>query len=291
MQRIGRYEILGELGRGAMGVVYRAQDPVIGRTVAIKTIRLSEIPDPDELQQLRERLFREARSAGILSHPHIVTIYDIGEEGETAYIAMEFINGSTLERVMSSKGTIDRDGFLTVLHQTASALDYAHSKGIIHRDIKPANIMINEAGAAKIADFGVAKILSQQVTRADMVLGTPSYMSPEQIEAKSIDGRSDQFGLAVITYQLLTGEKPFTGETLPTLLFKIVREDPRPLHQINASLGPDVNQVLSRALAKNRDARFPQCQEFVEALEKSLRSHRWRRDQDRNDRRRKHGRR
>jgi serine/threonine protein kinase len=266
MQRIGRYEILGEVGRGAMGVVYRAQDPVIGRTIAIKTIRLTDIGDDEELQRLKERLFREARSAGILSHPHIVTIFDIGQEGDVAYIAMEFVNGDTLEKLMKSPHALSRQMVLDVLRQTAAALDYAHSKGIVHRDIKPANIMINENRAAKIADFGVAKILSQQITQADIVLGTPSYMSPEQIEAKGVDGRSDQFALGVISYQLLTGEKPFTGDTLPTLLYKIVKQDAQPLHQLNATLGAQVDPVLKKAMAKSSADRYPTCGEFVDAL-------------------------
>ncbi|MBK5293301.1 MAG: serine/threonine protein kinase [Acidobacteriia bacterium] len=272
MERIGRYEILSELGRGAMGIVYRAQDPVIGRTVAIKTIRFGDFSDPDEMQRLKERLFREARSAGILSHPHIVTIYDIGQEGEVAYIAMEFVNGTTLEHVMRQRGALEKAALMSVLGETAAALDYAHSKGIVHRDIKPANIMINEGGAAKIADFGVAKILSHQITQADTVLGTPSYMSPEQIEAKGIDGRADQFSLGVISYQLLTGQKPFLGDTLPALMFKIVREVPQAPHLVNTTLGPEVESVIARAMAKSAGHRFGNCMEFVSGLAKSLES-------------------
>ena len=151
--RIGRYEIVNELGRGAMGIVYRADDPVIGRTVAIKTIKLGDITDPQEHQRLRDRLFREARSAGILSHPNIVTVFDIGEQGETAYIAMEFVNGQTLEPMM--RAGAEKHVILSVIYETAAALDYAHSKGIVHRDVKPANIMINENGAVKITDFGI----------------------------------------------------------------------------------------------------------------------------------------
>jgi len=270
MQRLGRYEILGELGRGAMGVVYRAQDPVIGRTVAIKTIRLSDITDPEEHRRLKERLFREARSAGMLSHPHIVTVYDIGQEGETAYIAMEFVNGDTLEHRLRHREDIAPERMIALLEETASALDYAHERGIIHRDIKPANLMFNDMGAAKIADFGVAKIVSQQITQADTVLGTPSYMSPEQIEARGINGRADQFSLAVIAYQMLTGEKPFTGDTIPALMFKIVREDPPPPFRINASLHASVGDVLNKGLAKKADDRYPTCAAFVAALHEAL---------------------
>ncbi len=272
MEQIGRYEILSELGRGAMGIVYRAQDPVIGRTVAIKTIRFGDFSDPEELTHLKERLFREARSAGILSHPHIVTIYDIGQEGQIAYIAMEFVNGSSLEKVMRKPGALVKSTVMSVLEETADALDYAHSKGIVHRDVKPANIMINEGGAAKIADFGIAKILSQQITQADMVLGTPSYMSPEQIEAKGIDGRADQFSLGVISYQLLTGQKPFSGDTLPALMFKIVREQPEAPHLVNTTLSPEVQGVIARAMAKPAGQRFGKCMEFVTELVKCLES-------------------
>jgi serine/threonine-protein kinase len=273
MQQLGRYQIVSELGRGAMGIVYRASDPVIGRTVAIKTIRLGDITDPLEHQRLRERLFREARSAGILSHPNIVTVYDIGEQGEIAYIAMEFVNGSTLEPWMRREGGPEKHVILSVIYETATALDYAHSKGIVHRDIKPANIMINDNGAVKITDFGVAKILSQQVTQADLVLGTPTYMSPEQIEAKSLDGRSDQFALAVITYELLTGDKPFSGDSLPSLLFKIVKEDAQAAHLLNPTLGAETGAVITKALAKKPDDRFMTCVEFAQALSDSLNLH------------------
>jgi serine/threonine-protein kinase len=205
MEQIGRYRIVGELGRGAMGIVYRAQDPTIGRTVAIKTIRLGEVTDPKERERLRERLFREAQSAGALSHPNIVTIYDVAEEGDLAYIAMEYVDGQTLDRVLASGQLPSGQQLLEILRQTATALDYAHHHGIVHRDIKPANVMIDERGAAKIADFGVAKILSQQLTQAAGFIGTPNYMSPEQVEGAPLDVRADQFALAVIAYDLLTG--------------------------------------------------------------------------------------
>src|SRR5271166_3745553 len=182
MEKIGRYQVLGEIGRGAMGVVYRAQDPAIGRVIAIKTIRLSDLTDPTERERLRDRLFREAQTAGILSHPNIVTIYDIAEENGLAYVFMEFVDGPPLERVLSEPHAPDKELVLSVLEQTASALDYAHSKGIVHRDIKPANIMLHEGRQAKVTDFGVAKILSQQMTHSGAMMGTPNYMSPEQVQ-------------------------------------------------------------------------------------------------------------
>jgi serine/threonine protein kinase len=255
-----------------MGIVYKAQDPAINRTIAIKSIRLQELSDETERERLRERLFREAQSAGILSHPGIVTIYDIFEENGLAYIFMEFVNGPPLENMLRAEQTVDKDTLLSILRQTASALDYAHRKGIIHRDIKPANIMIHEDGTAKVTDFGVAKIASQQMTAAGTLMGTPTYMSPEQIEGKTIDGRSDLFSLAVIAYEALTGEKPFMAEYIPTLLFKIVREDPPQPSRLNPTLAPEVDTVMNRAMAKLPDQRFANCADFIEALAEALNS-------------------
>jgi serine/threonine protein kinase len=267
MQRIGRYEVVGELGRGAMGIVYRAQDPAIGRTIAIKTIRLSDFSDPAENSRLRDRLFREAQSAGILSHPGIVTIYDIAEEGGFAYIFMEYVDGPTLEKVLSSPSPPGPQEVLNILRQVAAALDYAHKKGIVHRDIKPANIMIHEDGTPKIADFGVAKMLSQNMTQAGAIMGTPNYMAPEQVQGKPVDGRSDQFSLAVIAYEILTGEKPFAADSLPTLLFKLVAEDPPLPHRLNPSLPKEINAVILRAMSKTGEGRYSSCSEFIATLE------------------------
>ncbi|MBL8173379.1 MAG: serine/threonine protein kinase [Bryobacterales bacterium] len=266
MQQIGRYKIIREIGRGAMGVVYLAEDPAIGRTVAIKTIRLTDASSDDERKFLRDRLFREARSAGILSHPGIVTIYDIYEENNICYVFMEYVDGPTLEQMMQAGDPLDGKLVLHVLDETAAALDYAHSKGIVHRDIKPANIMIASGGAVKITDFGVAKFTSQQATNTGVLLGTPSYMSPEQISDAKISGRSDQFSLAVIAYQLLAGDRPFAGATLPGLMFKIVNEDPAPLQRLNATLGPAVDIVIRKALHKDPAERYPNCQAFAKAL-------------------------
>ena len=249
-----------------MGVVYRAEDPAIGRTIAIKTIRLSDLTEESERARLRERLFREAQSAGILSHPGIVTIYDIAEENGMAYIFMEFVNGPPLEKLLDSEQMPDRETLMSIFRQTAAALDYAHKKGIVHRDIKPANIMIHEDGSAKITDFGVAKILSQQMTQSGMMMGTPSYMSPEQIQGGKVDGRADQFSLGVIVYEVLTGEKPFVAEYLPTLLYKIVREDPVAPHMLNTTLAPQTEAVLRKALAKDPNERYTNCVDFVNAF-------------------------
>jgi serine/threonine protein kinase len=270
VDQIGRYRVLGELGRGATGVVYRAQDPAIGRIIAIKTIRLSDFTDPAERQRLRERLFREAQSAGILSHPNIVTIYDIAEENELAYIFMECVDGPPLEKILNSPQPIASDIALSLLKQTAMALDYAHQKGIVHRDIKPANILIHERADVKITDFGVARIMSQQMTQSGVMMGTPNYMSPEQVQGHAVDGRADQFSLAVIAYEILTGEKPFQADQLPALLFRIVREDPVPPQRLNSSIGPQVEAALKKALAKSPNDRYATCTQFFEALARAL---------------------
>ncbi len=253
-----------------MGVVYRAQDPKIGRTLAIKSIRLSELTDVEERGRMRERLFREAQSAGILSHPNIVTIYDVSEEEGLAYIFMEFVNGMALDDLLRATPPPTGPLVMDLLTQTAAALDYAHQNGIIHRDIKPANIMVHEGRTAKVCDFGVAKIVSQQMTQAGMLMGTPSYMSPEQIEGRPMDGRSDQFALAVMVFDILTKEKPFVGDSLPILLYKICRADPPSASEINTTLGIWVDPVLRKALAKNPDDRYPSCSAFMAELRRAL---------------------
>ncbi len=251
-------------------MVYRAQDPAIGRIIAIKTIRLSDFTDESERERLRERLFREAQSAGMLSHPNIVTIYDIAEENGLAYIFMECVDGPPLEKVLNGAEPIPSDTALSILRQTATALDYAHQKGIVHRDIKPANILIHERIHAKITDFGVAKIMSQQMTQSGVMMGTPNYMSPEQVQGHAVDGRADQFSLAVIAYEMLTGEKPFLADQLPALLFRIVREDPVPPQRLNPTIGPQVEMVLKKALAKSANDRYGSCLQFVDALAGAL---------------------
>jgi serine/threonine-protein kinase len=268
MDQIGRYRIIGELGRGAMGVVYHATDPSIGRSVAIKTIRILDINDTVQRNRLRERLFREARSAGVLSHPNIVTIYDMDEVDGLAYIAMAFVNGPTLEKILASEAALSGAKMLRILRQAASALDYAHSKGIVHRDVKPANIMTDEDGSVKITDFGIAKITEgAHSTETRTVAGTPNYMSPEQVQGLPVDGRSDQFSLAVIAYEILTGERPFVGEHLSTIVFKIVAEEPPAAQRINSTLTDQIDQVLRKALAKKPEDRYPNCSNFVGALE------------------------
>jgi serine/threonine protein kinase len=268
VDRIGRYRIVKELGRGAMGVVYQAVDPTIGRTLAIKTIRLREVDDPEQRARLKERLFREARSAGVLSHPGIVTIYDMEEDDGLAYIAMQFVNGPTLDEVMSRPKAMGPQEMFRTLRQTAAALDFAHEKGIVHRDIKPANIMIDDQGMAKIADFGIAKVgASGNLTLSGTILGTPNYMSPEQVQGKAVDGRADQFSLGVVAYEILTGERPFAGEHLGTVVYKIVAEEPPVTSRLNPTLSPDIDAVIRKALSKKPESRYRSCTEFVNALE------------------------
>jgi serine/threonine-protein kinase len=270
MDRIGRYKVVRELGRGAMGVVYHAIDPNIGRPVAIKTIQLGEKRTAEEQERLRERLFREARSAGILSHPGIVTVYDVQQEGDLAYIAMEYVDGPTVDQWLTEQRAVAAEWMFSILAQTAAALDYAHQKGIVHRDIKPANIMIAADGTAKIADFGIAKVAaSEQFTMTGSIVGTPHYMSPEQVQGLAVDGRSDQFSLAVMAFEMLTGEKPFTGEHLTTVVYKIVAEEPVPPHRLNPTLSGPIEAAVRRGLAKKPENRYRTCREFVEALEKA----------------------
>ncbi len=270
MRQIGRYRVLSELGRGAMGVVYRCLDPTIGREVALKTIKMTELATPELRAKQHERLFREARSAGILNHSSIVTIYDIAEEDGQAFIAMEFVNGKTLEALMAGGETIGGERLIGILRETAEGLDYAHRKGIIHRDIKPANVMVNEQGRVKITDFGIAKITDiEQMTQSGMIMGTPNYMSPEQVQGKPINGQADQYSLCVIAYEILTGERPFVADQLPTMVYKIVCEEPAPPQRLNPSLGPKIDTVLRQGLAKTAEERFASCAAFVEALEKA----------------------
>lgn len=266
VDRIGRYRIQAELGRGAMGVVYRAHDPAIGRTIAIKTIRLTTTSRPEERTHNLERLRREAQLAGRLSHPGIVTVFDIFEEGDTAYVCMEYVEGPTLESLLAARQPFSQATVLDILRQAAEALDYAHSRGVVHRDIKPANLMLHENRFVKIADFGIGKVVSEETTMSGNMLGTPSYMSPEQVQSKPVGGRSDQFSLAVIAYELLTGAKPFNGYSLASVVYKVCNDPPPAVQLSNSSLPADLDAVFQRALAKDPAMRYPNASQFVAAL-------------------------
>jgi len=266
MDRIGRYEIVGELGRGAMGVVYHARDPKIGRDVAIKTIKIADQAGPAEETALRERLFREAQSAGRLSHAGIVTIYDVDQVEDLAYIAMELVEGRTLEGDLGKGAVADLNFAGDILSQTAAALDYAHQKEIVHRDIKPSNLMLTSDGVVKVMDFGIARISSSSLTQTGAVLGTPSYMSPEQVRGEVVDGSSDQFSLGVIAYEMLTGKKPFTGENLTAVILKIVSNAPSHTAELCPWISPELDAVIIRALEKKPENRFGNCSEFAEAF-------------------------
>lgn len=265
-ERFGRYEILAELGRGAMGVVYKARDPKINRVVAVKTISLAGQAPEDE-KEYRERFFREAEAAGRLSHPGIVTIFDVGEEPEThaPYIVMEYVPGQTLDKLLLSRDDhkLPAEEALQLALEVAEALDCAHGQGVVHRDIKPANILLTKEGRAKIADFGVAKLNLANATTSGRVFGTPAYMSPEQLNDEEIDGRSDLFSLGVILYTALTGYRPFQGNSMMTVAFKVVNRDPVPATVLDNELPPGLDYIISRAIAKDRSQRYQRGMEIV----------------------------
>lgn len=263
---VGRYEVLQELGQGAMGIVYKARDPKINRLLAIKTIRFSDEFEEDRLKEIKDRFFREAEIAGKLSHPAIVSIYDVGEDFDLSYLAMEFLNGENLQKYCGKGSLLPLRKVLYILAQTASALDYAHAQGVIHRDIKPANIMLLKDGKVKVTDFGIAKAVSDSKTKSGIVLGTPNYMSPEQINGQTIDGRSDIFSLGVVFFELLAGQLPFRGKTLANLFYQITQVKHTSLRQLNPKVPRPCEQVIDKALAKDPKQRFKSAGEFGKYL-------------------------
>jgi len=265
--KAGRYEIVGELGRGAMGVVYKAVDPVIGRTVAVKTIRLSEEGTGLSRPELLTRFQTEARAAGLLTHPNIVVVFDAGEEDGLYYITMELVEGKSLQALLDDGHAFPLPRTLRIMEQTCSALQFAHERNVIHRDIKPANLMLTADDTVKVTDFGTAKILQfGTVQQTAHVMGTPSYMSPEQVKGRAVDGRSDIFSLGVMLYEMVTNEKPFPGQNITTVIYKIVNEDPVPPRQINPTIHPGISAVVMRALEKEPDQRYQNCREMLEDL-------------------------
>ena len=267
LTKAGRYQIVRELGRGAMGVVYQGFDPVIGRTVAIKTMLIEGFSAAD-YEEYKKRFRREAQAAGALSHPNIVTVHDFGEDNGVLYLAMEFLKGVSLEEVLRRQKVLAVEDVVRLFEQVSSALDHAHRHQVVHRDIKPANIMLLDNGQAKVTDFGIARLLSSAtgMTRVGQIVGTPSYMSPEQVRGLPVDGRSDIFSLGVILYLALTGRKPFEGPSLTTVIYKIVNEDPVPVSQINKDLHPGLSAIVSRALVKDPNRRYQTCGELAEDL-------------------------
>jgi serine/threonine protein kinase len=264
--RVGRYEILGELGRGGMGVVYRAKDPLIGRTVAVKTIRLSEEGTGMSHAQLVERFQNEARAAGLLTHPNIVVIYDAGETDGLCYITMELIAGKSLQSMLDSGQKFPLPRLLHIMGQVCSALQFAHDHNVVHRDIKPANIMLTDDDLVKVTDFGTAKILQYGTSQQTSAMGTPGYMSPEQIKGKAVDGRTDIFSLGVMLYEMTVGQKPFRGQDIATVLYHILNEDPVPPNQVNPTIPMGVSSTILKALSKSPHLRYDNCRELLDDL-------------------------
>ncbi|MEQ1526286.1 MAG: serine/threonine-protein kinase [Gallionella sp.] len=265
ISHLGRYEVLSELGQGAMGVVYRARDPLIDRVVAIKTINLSLASD--EMEEYEGRFYQEAKAAGRLSHPNIVTIYDVGRNDDVAYIAMEFLEGRELRDIMNDGGLLPVHQVLDIVAQVASGLAYAHEFGIVHRDVKPSNIMVVRDGHVKITDFGIARMASSAVrTQTGMVLGSPKYMSPEQVMGKFTDQRSDIFSLGVMLYEMLTGQAPFVGDNVNAIMYQTLNTIPAPPNTLNPAVPQMVNFIVAKALTKGLEDRYQEAKDFAEDL-------------------------
>jgi serine/threonine-protein kinase len=262
--RLGKFQVRRELGKGAMGIVYEGYDPMIERIVAIKTIRPEQLEGEDAAEQLA-RFRREAQAAGRLTHPNIVAVYDFGEDAGTTYIAMEFVKGRELQDILEKGERFQMHDVVRVMTQLLDALEHAHANGVVHRDVKPANIIILPDGKVKVADFGIARVESSNLTQAGMVLGTPSYMSPEQFMGQTVDGRSDLFSAGVILYQLLTGEKPFTG-SVTTIMHKVLQEQPLPPSTLNVQVPKAFDTLIQKALAKRPDERYQTARDLAAAI-------------------------
>lgn len=269
--RLGRFEVERELGKGAMGIVYQGRDPKIGRVVAIKTMALAQEFEGDELADVKERFFREAQTAGRLAHPNIVTIYDAGEEHDLAFIAMEFLKGRDMAEFTKPDALLPLPRVLSIGARVAEALAYAHRNNVVHRDVKPANIMYErDSDTVKVTDFGIARITDSSRTKTGMVLGTPSYMSPEQLSGQKVDGKSDLFSLGVMIYQLACGQLPFRGDSMAQLMFRIANEEPADLSTVRADVPACLTSLLRTALAKQPDQRFASGDEMAQALRACL---------------------
>ncbi len=268
---LGRYRVENILGKGAMGVVYRGIDPAINREVAIKTLSLSAEFEDDEQQMARERFFREAETAGKLNHPNIVTIYDVGEEQDLAFIAMDLLTGVPLDQHIKKDTLLPPPLVYQLMVQVASGLSYAHQKGVVHRDIKPGNLIYDdEKQAVIITDFGIAHLTDHSKTRTGAILGSPFYMSPEQVQGKKVDGRSDIFSLGITFYQMLTGTLPFKGDSLATVALNITTKKHEPVRKIRADLPASASRIINKALQKEADKRYQSIEEFKDALINAL---------------------
>jgi serine/threonine-protein kinase len=265
-KKVGRYELLEVLGSGSMGLVYKALDPKINRHLAIKTIRFSDEFEEDAIKDIKRRFLREAEIAGQLAHPSIVTIYDVGEDKDLTYIVMEYLEGKDLSKFIRRKRLLSFRKILQVIARVADALEYAHTREVIHRDIKPANIMLLDNGGVKMTDFGIAKAISSSRTKTGVILGTPNYMSPEQIMGQKIDQKSDIFSLGVLFFQLLSGELPFQGKNLSSLLYQITQVKHPPVRDFNAKLPKVCSQIIDKALSKERDDRFKSAGEMAKVI-------------------------
>src|SRR5437867_8032198 len=269
---IGRYRVVQGIGFGAMGAVYKAFDPLIKRTLAIKTIRLDIPRQSPQYKSFIERFYHEARVSGTLSHPNIVTLFDIGEESGLPYLAMEFVEGETIASILERGTRFEPEKVVVLVSQIASALDYAHSKGVIHRDVKPANLMLYEGDRVKVTDFGIAKLMDAEMTQAGVLLGTPSYMSPEQAMGDKLDGRTDIFSLGVCAFEMLSGEQPFPGTNVTSILYKLVHVDPiEPANlEMNGLVPQKWHEVFGKVLAKPPADRHQTANDFVQDLEYCL---------------------
>jgi len=266
---LGRYEILAELGQGAMGVVYKARDPMLDRVVAIKTVNLT-LPK-DELAEYEARFYQEAKAAGGLSHRNIVTIYDIGRSERIAYMAMEFLEGDELRKLLQARAPIPLSRALDIGAQVAEGLQYAHERQIIHRDIKPANIMVLQDGLVKITDFGIARMRNNEVkTMTGMILGSPKYMSPEQVSGKRADTRSDIFSLGVVIYEMLTGTSPFVADNIHGVMYQTMNFNPPAPRTLNPDLPEVLNFIVAKALAKNLDDRYQKAKDLAHDLREAM---------------------
>ena len=266
IEKLGRYVIVEEIGQGAMGVVYKAVDPLIDRTVAIKTINLDL--SKEELENFEKRFQREVQSAGKLNHPNIVTVYDVGRTEGIAYMAMEFLEGKELREILDSGVVLPIEKISHIASQVAEGLGFAHERGIVHRDVKPANVMVMKNGLVKITDFGIAQMSSASRTMSGMVMGSPKYMSPEQVVGQTVDGRSDIFSLAVVLYEMLTGKTPFSGDNISAIMYQILNDEPIPPKAFNQNIPDSINYIVLKALAKHPDKRYQNAKDMARDLKR-----------------------